>query len=136
MSTIFNKIKSIFNISKSELITYWVILLWIIFGVIGIYTSFDLIQLSTYYASLTLFVSTYLYGEYKRPSLESSIFSKGKNSPREIIIYITILLWISVGCYGIYKKSDLNVLTVYFSSLSPFIGSFILGRTMKKDGEQ
>ena len=135
MSTILTKIKSIFEMTKSELITYWVIILWIIFGVIGIYTSFDLIQLSTYYASLTLFVSTYLYGEYKRPSLETSIFKSGKNSPREMIIYITILLWILVGCYGIYKKSDLNVLTVYFSSLSPFIGSFILGRTMKKDVE-
>ena len=115
--------------TKSEMITYCVIILWVVFGLIAIKTEADLEQVSGYYASLTLFVSTYLFGEYKRPALETSIFKSGKNSSRETVIYIVIGLWIFVGVCGMYNKKNMNSLAIYFASLSPFISSYILART-------
>jgi len=117
--------------SKSERLIYIVVILWVVFGVLGIEFSSDLTQVAGYYASLSLFVGSYLWGEYKRSSTETKLFDKGINSPREVIIYITILLWIILGLYGIIKQVNINTLTVYFSSLSPFVSSFIIYKTTK-----
>jgi len=117
--------------SKSERLIYVVIFLWIVFGIFGIYNQISLPAFAGYYTSLILFVGTYLWGENKRLSLDTKILKKGHNSPREVIIYITVLLWVILGIYGIIKKNDINDLTVYFAALSPFVSSFIIYRTTK-----
>ncbi len=119
------------NISKSERLIYVVILLWAVYGVYGIYCDINLGQLAGYYASLTLFVSTYLWGEYKRTDQNTKLFNKGPNSSRELIMYITVFLWCLAGAAGIYFNYDLNSLTVYFSALSPFVISYIIYKTTK-----
>ncbi len=119
------------NISKSERLIYVIIFLWALYGVYGIYYNINLNQLAGYYAALTLFVSTYLWGEYKRTDKNTKLFKKGPNSSRELVIYITIFLWCLTGAVGIYLNYDLNSLTVYFSALSPFVISYIIYKTTK-----
>jgi hypothetical protein len=118
-------------ISKSERLMYVIMIMWIIFGVLGIYLKADLTQLAGYYTSLTVFISTYLWGEYRRTSQSTPLFTKGPNSTREIVIIITIVLWILTGFYGLYKHLNFNNLTVYFSALTPFVGSYIIYKTVK-----
>lgn len=123
------------RVSKGERLIYVVIFLWVAFGVLGIIKGTNITQLAGYYASLTLFVSTYLWGEWKRTSAATKLFSKGENSSREVMIYITIFLWSVLGAVGIFFMSELNSLTVYFSSLSPFVISFIIYKTTKGEGD-
>ena len=118
-------------ISKSERLIYLIIFLWVVFGILGIFTHFNLIQIAGYYTSLTLFVSTYLWGEHNRGSNSSGIIHKGASSSREIIIYITVILWVILGVYGILELDEINTLTVYFTSLSPFVISYIIYKTTK-----
>lgn len=117
--------------SKAEILIYVVILLWVFFGILGIYYSTNLMELAGYYASLSVFVGTYFWGEYKRTSFSTSLLEKGPNSIREKMIYVTVTLWFILGVYGILKQSSLNDLTVYFASLSPFVSSFIIYKTTK-----
>jgi len=119
------------NISKSERLIYVIIFLWALYGVYGIYYNINLNQLAGYYAALTLFVSTYLWGQHKRTGNTTKLFKRGPNSSRELIIYITIFLWCLTGAAGIYLNYDLNSLTVYFSALSPFVISYIIYKTTK-----
>jgi hypothetical protein len=119
------------NISKSERLIYVIIFLWALYGVYGIFFNINLNQLAGYYAALTLFVSTYLWGEYKRTDQNTKLFTKGPNSSRELVIYITVFLWCLTGAVGIYLNYDLNSLTVYFSALSPFVISYIIYKTTK-----
>lgn len=123
------------RISKGERLIYIVIFLWVVFGVLGIIENTNLTQLAGYYASLTLFISTYLWGEYKRSSHTTPIYMGGPNSSREVIIYITVFLWAAVGAFGIFYLNDLNPLTVYFSALSPFVMSYIIYKTSKGTGD-
>ena len=118
--------------SKSERLIYFVILFWILLGVLGIWKGSVLAQLAGYYTSLTLFISTYLWGENKRESSSTTVFKKGKSSSREAIIYLTLILWAALGVYGILFKFDINQLTVYFASLSPFVSSYIIAKSTKK----
>jgi predicted neutral ceramidase superfamily lipid hydrolase len=119
------------RMSKSERIIYIVIMLWIIFGIMGIVFKTNLPELAGYYVSLTLFVSTYIWGEYKRTSTSTSLFKKGMSSTREIVIFITVFLWTVLGLYGILKNVNINDLTVYFTALTPFVGSYIIYKTNK-----
>jgi hypothetical protein len=119
------------RLSKSERLIYIIIFLWIIFGIFGILFKSNLNQLGGYYASLTVFVGTYLWGEYKRTSPSTTLFTSGRSSSREIIIYITVLLWTLLGMYGVVNSSNLNDLTVYFMSLTPFVSSYIIYKTAK-----
>lgn len=117
--------------SKSERLIYVIILLWVVFGIMGVYFESNLAQIAGYYASLTLFTSTYLWGEYKRTSNSSHVFKKGKSSSREIVIYVTVFLWALLGMVGIWKAGDINQLTVYFAALTPFVSSYIIYKTSK-----
>jgi hypothetical protein len=117
--------------SKSERLIYIIIFLWIVYGILGILHDASLTQLAAYYASLTLFISTYLWGEHKRTSNSSYVLSNGRSSSREIIIYVTVLLWCVLGAFGIIKTYDINTLTVYFTSLTPFVSSYIIYKTTK-----
>jgi hypothetical protein len=68
-----------------------------------------------------------------RPSEDTSIFLKGKNSKREVLMYITIALWAIVGIWVIVKNADLMGASAYFAALTPFVGSYIIGETFKKE---
>lgn len=119
------------NVSKGERLIYVIILLWIAFGIMGLLHQTNLTQLAGYYASLTLFISTYLWGEWRRTSQSTNLLEKGRNSSREVVIYLTVILWTIAGVFGILYLDDLNPLTVYFSALSPFIMSYIIYKTTK-----
>jgi len=78
--------------SKRECVTYLVVFLWVAVGITATYFNTDFTQLAGYFISLTGFVASYIFGESMRPSDDSSIFMKGKNSKRENLMYITIAL--------------------------------------------
>lgn len=119
------------KLSKTQKLTYIVIFLWIIYGILALWQNMSLEQLAGYYASLTLFISTYLWGEYRRSSRSTDLFSPGKNSSRETIIYVVLCLWCILGALGIFILDELNSLTVYFGALSPFVMSYIIYKTTK-----
>ena len=121
--------------SKRECITYLVVFLWVVMGVTATYFDTNFTQLAGYFISLTGFVASYIFGESMRPSNASSIFRKGKNSKRENLMYITIALWTIIGVYVIVKHADLIGAAAYFAALTPFVGSYMIGETFKKDGE-
>ncbi len=131
LGKIAGKVRHRDKVSKGERLIYVVIFLWVAFGVLGILEGANITQLAGYYASLTLFVSTYLWGEWKRTSQTTKLFSKGENSSREVMIYLTVFLWSVLGVVGILFMKELNSLTVYFSSLSPFVISYIIYKTTK-----
>ena len=137
LKKIFNKLslRKKHRISKGERLIYVIIFLWVVFGTLGILKGSNLTQVAGYYASLTLFISTYLWGEWKRTSNSTKLFVKGENSTREIVIYITVFLWTVLGVVGIFYMKELNSLTVYFSSLSPFVMSYIIYKTTKGAGD-
>jgi hypothetical protein len=117
--------------SKSEKLIYIIIFLWVVFGILGIKFQSNLAQIAGYYASLTLFVATYLWGEFKRGSRSNHFFKKGHSSSREIVIYATVGLWTVFGIFGIVFGADINQLTVYFAALTPFVSSYIIYKTSK-----
>lgn len=119
------------RMSKSEKLIYWIIFLWVVFGLAGIYFNSNLAQIAGYYASLTLFVATYLWGEFKRSSSSTNFFKKGPSSSREIVIYATVGLWVVFGLGGIIFGADINQMTVYFAALTPFVSSYIIYKTSK-----
>jgi len=118
-------------VSKSERLIYIIIFFWVVFGLVGIYFKSNLSQIAGYYASLTLFVSVFLWGEFKRGSQSKHFFQKGHSSSREIVIYATIGLWVVFGLAGVIFGADINQLTVYFASLTPFVSSYIIYKTSK-----
>jgi len=120
--------------SKRECITYLVVFLWVAVGVTATYFDTDFTQLAGYFISLTGFVASYIFGESTRPSTDSSVFKKGKNSKRESLMYITIALWAIIGVWVIIKNADLMGTAAYFAALTPFVGSYIIGETFKKEG--
>jgi len=119
--------------SKRECLTYLIILLWVAVGILGTYYETNFTELAAYFVSLTGFAGAYMYGETKRKSKETSLFLKGKSSRREIVIYVTVLLWLVVGCFTIINNADLIGMSAYFASLTPFVGSYIIGETVKED---
>jgi len=119
------------RMSKSEKLIYIIIFLWVVFGILGIYTKSNLAQIAGYYASLTVFIGTYLWGEWKRTSNSTHFFKKGQSSSREIVIHTTVILWTVLGVCGILFGADINQLTVYFAALTPFVSSYIIYKTTK-----
>lgn len=121
--------------SKRECITYLVVFLWVVVGVTATYFDTNFTDLAAYFISLTGFVATYIFGESMRKSSKSSIFLKGPSSRREAMMYITILLWLIVGMWVIVKRADLVGVSSYFAALTPFVGSYIIGETFKKESD-
>jgi uncharacterized membrane protein len=112
---------------KREEITYLVLLFWIVLGIINMYFERSLADLSAYFVSMSGFVMTYIWGESTRKSPASSIFKKGKSSKRQIMLYLSLLLWFITGIIGLYQKVNLMELAAYFAVLTPFVGSYIMG---------
>ena len=121
--------------SKRECLTYVIILLWVGIGILGTYFETNFTDLAAYFVSLTGFAGAYMYGESVRQSSDVSIFKAGKSSKREIIIYITVGLWLVIGIFTIINQSDLMGMSAYFAALTPFVGSYIIGETLKKENE-
>jgi len=119
--------------SKRECITYLVVFLWVVVGVVASYFETNFTDLAAYFVSLTGFVAAYIFGESVRKSSKTSIFLEGPTSKREAMMYITIALWLIVGLWVIIKKADLMGMSAYFAALTPFVGSYILGETFKKE---
>ena len=119
--------------SKRECLTYVIILIWVGIGILGTYFETDFTELATYFISLTGFAGAYMYGESVRQSDDTSIFSPGKSSKREIVIYVTVGLWLLIGVFTIINKADLMGMSAYFAALTPFVGSYIIGETHKKE---
>ena len=118
---------------KREMVIYIVSFLWIAMGVLGSKYGMEFTQLSAYFAALTAFVATYVWGESVRQSDKTSIIKSGGNSHREMMIYFTILIWTVSAVIGIMRHMDLIKLGTYFAVLTPFIGAYILGETYKPD---
>jgi hypothetical protein len=121
--------------SKRECLTYLIIVIWVAIGVLGTYFDTNFNELATYFISLTGFAGAYMYGESVRSSDDTSIFKAGKSSKREIVIYVTVLLWLLIGVFTIINGADLLGMSAYFAALTPFVGSYILGETYKKETE-
>ena len=119
--------------TKRECLTYVIILMWVVLVVWGTIYTTDFTQLAAYFVSLTGFVGAYMYGETVRQSDDTSVFKAGKSSKREIVIYVTVLLWLSIGVYTIIKEGDLVGMSAYFAALTPFVGSYIIGETISKE---
>ena len=121
--------------SKRRFVTYVVIFLWVVMGVIGTYYGSNLTHLAAYFVSLTGFVASYIFGESVRKSSKTSIFLRGPISRREIILYITILLWTIIGIWIIIKEGDMVGASAYFAALTPFVGSYIISETYKAEDD-
>lgn len=119
--------------SKREVITYVIIALWLALGIVSTYHTANFTDLATYFISLTGFVTVYIFGESVRLSAKSSIFLPGKTSKREAIIYITVIIWFVIGLIAIITKSNLADISTYFASLTPFVGSYVIGETFKAE---
>ena len=119
--------------SKRECITYLIVFLWLAVGIIASYFETSFTALATYFISLTGFVALYIFGESVRKSKSSSIFLPGTNSKREVMMYVTIVLWLIAGVLAILQKADLISMSTYFAALTPFVGSYIIGETFKKE---
>ena len=123
--------------SKRLMLIYVTVLLWLFVGVLGAYKTVPFQDLTVYFLSLTGFVASYIWGESVRPADATSILKKGKNSSREVLIYICILIWAIFGTFVILKKVNLSLvdLAAYYSSLTPFVSAYILGVTYKPENK-
>ncbi len=121
--------------SKRECLTYVIILLWVGVGILGTYFNASYTELAAYFISLTGFAGAYMYGETARISKDTSIFLAGKSSKRELVIYVTIFLWLVIGIFTIVNQADLVGMSAYFAALTPFVGSYIIGETHKGEDD-
>ncbi len=121
--------------SKRECLTYIIVTLWIGIGILGTYYETNFTELAAYFISLTGFAGAYMYGESMRKSNDSSIFKGGKSSKRELMIYLTVFLWLIIGIFTIINGADLMGMIAYYAALTPFVGSYIIGETVKKEPE-
>lgn len=112
---------------KRLLVTYIVIFMWV--GLFGLSFKFetDLLDLTAYFASLTGFVALYGWSETKHPSAKTNFFSKGKNSKREMITYVSMIIWLGCGVFGMWKGISITSIAAYFASLTGFVASFMIG---------
>lgn len=115
--------------SKRETLIYVVVGLWITMGVLATYFETPLTDLAVYFTSLTGFVGVYIWGESKKRS-KNSIF-KGQMSKRQLMMYVSLALWATLGVFGIIKSISLIEASTYFAALTPFVGAYILGSTFR-----
>jgi len=107
--------------------------LWVALGVLGIIYAAPFYDLSVYFLSLTGFVGSYIISETKRPASSSGIFKKGRSSKREIITYVVVGLWLALGSFGIVTGIELLEAAAYFSALTPYVSTYLLGSAYKPD---
>ena len=122
---------------------YIVMFLWLSMGAfVSFYTPKDskglpqpkasLTNVAIYFVSLTGFVGSFIYGDtVKTKEWTTPVFMGGPNDSRETIVYISILLWLIAGCYGIIFCVGLDQIGAYFGALTPFVAGYILGETQR-----
>ena len=133
--------------SKRFRLIFVVILLWILMAVLAINTNTSFIDLSIYFASLTVYVGAYIISEtYKQTELTTLM----PTERREKITYFSMVLWLGLGIWGMYNTQptievsddlvpiiepnnipDLKVLATYFTSLSAFIALYVFGQHIR-----
>jgi hypothetical protein len=121
------------NFGKREGLVYIIVFLWVTIGGLSVYEQTSLSDLAIYFASLTAYSATYIWAEAKRPSEKVTIFKKGPNSRREVMIYFIVLIWTIAGIGAIYFKSSLLDLSIYFISLTGFVAPWIAGEVYNPD---
>jgi hypothetical protein len=52
-----------------------------------------------------------------------------------MMMYIIMALWAIIGIWVIVQRADLIGVSAYFAALTPFVGSYIIGETFKKESE-
>ena len=131
------------NISSRKIMVYIVMLLWLSLGAfVSFYTPKDtkgnqqpkttLTNVAIYFVSLTGFVGSFIYGDtVKTKDWTTPLFIKGPNDSRETIVYLSILLWLIAGIYGIVFCIGLDQIGAYFGALTPFVAGYILGETQR-----
>lgn len=119
--------------SKRECITYVVMLLWAVIGVLAFFYETSFVDLSAYFLALTGFIMSYIFGESYRKSQDTSIFMGGPTSKREAITYVTMIFWTAIGVWGIIQGQDLVGLSAYFAALTPFVGSYVIGDSIRSE---
>jgi positive regulator of sigma E activity len=120
--------------SRIEKLIYLIILMWFILGIVCFFTKNNYEELSTYFLALTGFIGVYVFGEKTRSSEKTPMFTKGKNSSREMMIYIVSGVWFILGILClIFTGLSLSDIGAYFATLTPFVGSYILGETYKPE---
>ena len=64
------------------------------------------------------------------------IMAKFKNKgKREQLTYIIIALWVTFGIIGYICSTDFASLSAYFLSLTGFVGSYMVGESVRKSSE-
>lgn len=120
--------------SKRFMMTFVVVLLWLIFGLTEalVPKKPDYISLSAYFASLTGLVGSYLWGESVRQSDGTTpMFMKGKTSKREVIMYSAVIGWTLMGIATKVFMLNIVQMAAYFAVLTPFVSGYILATTYK-----
>jgi len=121
-------------LSKRVKIIYVVIFLWLLLGSLAAYFNTAWAEVSWYFASLTTYVGTYIASEtFKKSSDPTTSFLP--KSKREKVTYACMLMWLITGVYGIWSGTNLEKLTVYFTSLSGFIALYVLGQHLRTSSE-
>jgi len=118
---------------KRLVLIYAVMLFWILIGVLGLFFETNFFDLSVYFLSLTGFVGTYVFSESVRRSTATGIFQPGSSSRREVMVYLSMLLWVILGVFSIVNQKELTQMAAYFGALTPFVAAAILGETYKKE---
>lgn len=121
--------------SKRECITYVVMLLWAAMGTLALFYDTNFTDLAAYFLALTGFIMSYIFGESYRKSKDTSIFMGGPTSKREAVIYVTMVFWTAIGVWGILQQRDLIGLSAYFAALTPFVGAYVIGESVRAEDE-
>jgi len=50
---------------------------------------------------------------------------------REGLVYLVVTLWVILGALGVFKDTSLSELSVYFGSLTAYVGIYVWSETKK-----
>ena len=123
------------DLGKREALVYIIIAMWIIMGFVSIIKELDLQDLAIYFGSLTAYAATYIWSETTRPSSKTGVLKKGPHSRRELMIYVILFLWFIGGLFATFKSVSFKDLSIYFMSLTGFVGAWIAGEKFKPEDQ-
>lgn len=121
------------GLGKREALVYIIIAMWIAMGSISIIKQLDLQNLAIYFGSLTAYAATYIWSETTRPSQKTGVLKKGPHSRREMMIYVILIIWFIGGLLAIFNSVPFKELSIYFMSLTGFVGAWIAGEKYKPE---
>lgn len=105
--------------------------LWIILGIIGIIKNIPVVEAIAAYGSLTGFIIPYVFSEWTRPATSSGLTKDGRNSSREVLVYLAMGFWLVTNLLVIFIPSSgisLTELAAYTASVLPVFGGYVIGR--------